>query len=88
MPTLIEELEELLAEWDAGSLDDAGVQRVRQILPLLPSLRGDEALSDSVRCWSMAAGLGLELAHRQAVVPHVTSGQARWRALLSRRIEL
>ncbi len=61
--------------------------QVGQILPLLPSLRGDEALSDSLRCWSMAAGLGLELAHRQAVVPHVSWGHARWRALLSRRID-
>jgi SNF2 family DNA or RNA helicase len=57
------------------------------VLPLLPALRNDAGLSDSLRCWSMAARLGLELASRQAVVPTVRNGEARWRALWSRRID-
>ncbi|MCA9572413.1 MAG: hypothetical protein KC656_31455, partial [Myxococcales bacterium] len=64
----------------------AGVFRpLAEVLPLLPALRTDPGLSDSVRVWSMAARLGLELASRQAVVPSVGEGQARWRAMLHRR---
>jgi hypothetical protein len=58
---------------------------VREIVSLLPALRPDEVLSDSIRCWSMAARLGLELAQRQAVAPCMDQGEARWKVLLSRR---
>ncbi len=55
-----------------------------RVVRLMPALRRCEELSDSIRCWAMAARLGLELAGRQAVVPTVVDGHARWRALLSR----
>lgn len=59
--------------------------QVDEVLPLLPALRSDDYLSDSLRCWSMAARLGLELAAREAVVPSVRYGEARWRVSLDRR---
>ncbi|MCB9665766.1 MAG: DEAD/DEAH box helicase [Alphaproteobacteria bacterium] len=56
-----------------------------RVLPLLTALRNDPTLADSVRAWSVAALFGLELAARQAVVPSVGEGTARWRALVHRR---
>ena len=56
-----------------------------EIIPHLPPLKADPGLSDSLRCWSMATRLGLELAMRQAVVPDVRNGEARWKVLLARR---
>ena len=57
---------------------------VADLLPLLPALATDDGLSDTLRVWSMAARLGLELAARQAVVPTATPGEAHWRVVLSR----
>ena len=50
----------------------------------LASLTRDDPVSDSVRAWSLAALLGLELAAHRRVVPTVTDGHARWAALLWR----
>ncbi len=61
---------------------------LQRVLPLLPALRNDEYLSDSLRCWSMAARFALELAVRQVVAPGVRDGQARWQTLLTRRSDL
>jgi hypothetical protein len=58
--------------------------RAGRVARLMPALRRCEELSDSIRCWAMATRLGLELAGRQAVVPTVIDGHARWRALLNR----
>lgn len=55
------------------------------VVSILPSLRVDPGLSDSMRVWSMAARLGLELASRHAVIPSVSFGDAKWRALLSKK---
>ncbi len=54
-----------------------------QAVPLLMAVQADAAVSDSVRAWSLAAKLAVELAARSRVVPTVVDGQARWRALLS-----
>jgi hypothetical protein len=66
--------------WSAQGL----LVEVPRLLTVLPGLRNDPALSDSVRCWSMATRLALELAARQAAVPDVDGGEARWRVLLAR----
>ncbi len=57
---------------------------VGQVSSLLHGLRDDEYLSDSIRCWSVATRLAVEIASRQQVVPRVRLGHARWGALLSR----
>ncbi len=53
-------------------------------LAWLPLLVNEVHLSDSLRCWSMAARLALELAARQAVIPVVRDGAARWAIFLAR----
>lgn len=58
---------------------------VADLVSLLPALTADGGLSDSVRAWSYATRLGLELCVRQAVVPTVREGEARWRVLLNKR---
>ena len=57
---------------------------LHQALPVLASLPVDEPVSDSIKCWSAAAKLGLRLAAAQRVVPTVAQGRARWRALFTR----
>ena len=57
------------------------------VLPLLPALRNDPFLSDSLRVWSLASRFALEFAAREAVAPSVDEGEARWRVLLSRRTD-
>ncbi len=63
------------------------VRDVADVLSLLPALRADPGLSDGLRVASLAARFALELAGRQAVVPDVVAGHARWRALLARRAD-
>jgi hypothetical protein len=58
--------------------------RAVDALPLLMLLATDRGLSPSVRCWAMAARLGVELAARHAVAPTARRGEARWRAVLSK----
>ena len=53
------------------------------LLPLV-ALDADADVSDSVRCFSLAAKLALELASQKRVVPTVSGGKAQWTALLSR----
>ena len=54
-------------------------------LTLLSKLEADNALSDSVRCFSFGTKLALELAAGQRVAPTVKGHQARWMALLTRQ---
>jgi len=61
---------------------------VGEMLPILASIKADAEVSDSVKCWSRAALLGLELAARQRVVPSVQGTDARWRAMLARRADV
>ena len=66
-------------EGRALSIDD--------MMPLLPALRPDDGLSDSLRLWAAAASLAMELATRQAVAPAVRGGEARWSVRLQRRAD-
>jgi hypothetical protein len=61
---------------------DVPVERAVLSLGVLPR---DAAVSDSVRVWSAASKLALELAARRRAVPTVRGGRARWVPLLSRR---
>ncbi|MCB9689301.1 MAG: DEAD/DEAH box helicase [Alphaproteobacteria bacterium] len=54
-----------------------------QAVRLLGALPADADVSDTVRCYSLAAKLALELAARKRVVPTVRRGNAEWIALLS-----
>ncbi|MEZ4317292.1 MAG: DEAD/DEAH box helicase [Myxococcota bacterium] len=60
---------------------------VKEALPVLSSLGTGMPVSDSLRCWSYAAKLALELSAQQRVVPAVREGEARWAALLSREAD-
>lgn len=73
-------------------LPDEGTRRTRtrgrqmtvvEAMPVLARLRHRSFHSDSIRCWTAATKLALELATRQRVVPMVGQGEARWRVLLS-----
>jgi superfamily II DNA or RNA helicase len=57
---------------------------IESALPTLTALPADADVSPSVAAWAIAAKLAVDLAARQRVVPTVTDGRARWRALLSR----
>jgi len=57
---------------------------VSDALAALVSLPQDVDVSDSVRCFSYAAKLAVELAAQERAVPTVTRGKARWRSLLTR----
>ncbi len=56
---------------------------VGDVLPALAQLATDADVSPTLRCFSLAAKLGLELAARQRVIPTVADGRARWIALLT-----
>lgn len=60
---------------------------IEHALRSLTSLSADARVSDSLRCFSLAAKLGLELAAQQRVVPTVKDGMARWAALLTRQAD-
>ncbi len=57
---------------------------VADLLLPLGTIEADAEVSDSVRCFSQAAKLALELAAQKRVVPTAVGGEARWSALLSR----
>jgi hypothetical protein len=56
---------------------------VVDVLPALAQLSTDADVSPTLRCFSLAAKLGLEHAARQRVIPTVADGRARWIALLT-----
>ena len=56
---------------------------VVDFVPTLATLEHTSSHSDSVRCFTFATKLALELASRQRVVPSVYQNEAKWRALLS-----
>ena len=56
---------------------------VVDFVPTLATLEHTSSHSDSVRCFTFATKLALELASRQRVVPSVFQNEAKWRALLS-----
>ena len=58
---------------------------VSDALVAFSSLPRDADVSESVRCWSFATLLGLELGARQRVVPTAADGRANWRVLLTRK---
>ena len=58
---------------------------LRQVVPALTAVATNAAVSDSIRCWALAAKFGLELATRKRVIPSIEGGYATWRALLTRK---
>ncbi len=61
------------------------VAPIEQALRALLSADGRAGASDSLRCWALASRMAVDLATRYRVAPTVAEGQARWRAVLTRR---
>ena len=57
---------------------------VRELIPLLVLITGDEVRTDSLWCFVLACKLAVELAARKRVIPQVNGGGSEWRALLTR----
>ncbi|TVQ91304.1 MAG: DEAD/DEAH box helicase [Deltaproteobacteria bacterium] len=57
---------------------------ISEALRLLTNLNLERPVSDSVRCWSVAAKLALQIAISQQVAPTVINGEALWKALFIR----
>jgi hypothetical protein len=57
---------------------------IASVIPLLAAIPQQSSLSAAIRCWSLIAKLGLELAANQRVVPTVLQEEASWKALLTR----
>lgn len=61
---------------------------IADAVPILAAIPQGAFVSDSLKCWSLLAKLGLELAANQRAVPTVNDGRATWKALVTRPQDL